>query len=472
MALALNHHQVDHLIGPGRPLDTDKYFIICSDALGNTQTTFEHSTSPTNSGLKMAFPPYNLRDRVKAEHKLVTEGLGIPRLLAVTGISSGAAHSVQFAISYPDFMDGIFPIAGGALGSSQGFFYVPLIASTIASCAGWNGGNYDDNPRECAANALSVLVSYFYTRDWWAQYIDAPEAYTKWRNHWGDYYLDIQDARDLYYLAVSFGRGWVGDTPGFNGNLSAALRSIKARTLFLYNPQDQLHTPQHIEAPGQGDSQCAGGTDQFGRRSPDLLQRRSAGHPGPGRGDTRVPARAEREAQGCTVITRAGGTAMERSPRPDVARRAFLAGTCALGTTSLLGLHHGSAGAQPAPETRKIRFVHAPSICSAPQYLAEELLRLDGFTDVEYLPLGARNGPRALADGRADITMWDVPGLIPHLDAGRPIVLLAGVHRGVMSCSSTSVCARCGTSRGRPWPFNSSGAGIMSWCRACWRTSG
>src|SRR4030095_8356469 len=63
----LNHHQVDHLIGSGRPLDTDKYFIICSDALGNTQTTFEHSTSPTNSGLKMAFPAYNLRDRGKAE---------------------------------------------------------------------------------------------------------------------------------------------------------------------------------------------------------------------------------------------------------------------------------------------------------------------------------------------------------------------------------------------------------------------
>jgi NitT/TauT family transport system substrate-binding protein len=130
------------------------------------------------------------------------------------------------------------------------------------------------------------------------------------------------------------------------------------------------------------------------------------------------------------VITRAGGIATDRSQRSAVARRAFLAGTCALGTTSLLGFHHGSAGAEPAPETRKIRFVHNPSICSAPQYLAEEFLRLDGFTEVEYLPLGARNGPRALADGRADITQWDAPGLIPHLDAGRSIVLLAGVHAG------------------------------------------
>jgi len=47
---AANHHLFDHMIGPGKPLDTDKYFIICPDALGATQTTFEHSTSPTSSG--------------------------------------------------------------------------------------------------------------------------------------------------------------------------------------------------------------------------------------------------------------------------------------------------------------------------------------------------------------------------------------------------------------------------------------
>jgi NitT/TauT family transport system substrate-binding protein len=88
------------------------------------------------------------------------------------------------------------------------------------------------------------------------------------------------------------------------------------------------------------------------------------------------------------------------------------------------------AAAEPPPETTKIRLVHSPSICIAPQYIAEEFLRLDGFTDVQYLPLGTRNGPNVLADGHGDITMWDTPGLIPHLDAGKPVVLLAGVHVG------------------------------------------
>jgi homoserine O-acetyltransferase len=122
------------------------------------------------------------------------------------------------------------------------------MGSIIESCNGWKGGDYDENPKQCATNGLSVLIPYFYSRDWWEQYVDTPEAYTNWRNQWGDYYLDIQDARDLYYLLMSFGRGWVGDTPGFNGDVNAALASIKARALFIFSPQDQFIPPPKGDA--------------------------------------------------------------------------------------------------------------------------------------------------------------------------------------------------------------------------------
>jgi homoserine O-acetyltransferase len=113
-----NHHFFDHMIGPGRPLDTDKYFIICPDTLGATQTGYERTTSATNSGLKMKFPRFNGRDMVNASHRLVTEQFGIARLLAVTGISSGGMDSLQYAVSYPHFIDGIFPVVGSALGTT------------------------------------------------------------------------------------------------------------------------------------------------------------------------------------------------------------------------------------------------------------------------------------------------------------------------------------------------------------------
>ena len=90
-----NHHGMDHLVGPGKGLDTTKYFIIASDTLGNTQVNFAHSTSPTTSGLKMNFPEYTTRDMVHAEYKLVTEGLGINHLVAVTGISWGGGRKLS-----------------------------------------------------------------------------------------------------------------------------------------------------------------------------------------------------------------------------------------------------------------------------------------------------------------------------------------------------------------------------------------
>jgi homoserine O-acetyltransferase len=245
---AAHHHFFDHMIGPGRPLDTDKYFIICPDTLGATQTGYERTTSATNSGLKMKFPYFNGRDMVNASHRLLTEKLGISRLLAVTGISSGGMDSIQYAVSYPQFMDGIFPVVGSTLWTADGRFRGPLAVSILESCQGWDGGNYDVNPKQCATNALSQLVHYFYTEQWWDKYVDTPEAYTQWRNTIGYDYLDVQDARDLYYRFVAFGRGWVGDTPGFGGDLSKALGSIKAKALFIYSPQDRFVQAQHIES--------------------------------------------------------------------------------------------------------------------------------------------------------------------------------------------------------------------------------
>jgi len=121
---------------------------------------------------------------------------------------------------------------------------------------------------------------------------------------------------------------------------------------------------------------------------------------------------------------------MKNSATFDSNRRKFLTGMSILGTATLLAPYRHSEAADGQLETTRIRFAHDPSICTSPQYLAEELLRLEGFTDVQYLPLGARAGPQSVATGQADMTIWAAPALIPNLDAGDPIALLAGVHVG------------------------------------------
>lgn len=111
-------------------------------------------------------------------------------------------------------------------------------------------------------------------------------------------------------------------------------------------------------------------------------------------------------------------------------RRTFLAQSSAMGAAALLGLPD-RAVAQAAPETTRIRFLYDPVICVAPMFLAEELLRLEGFEDVEYVkrPVGATISS-VLAANRADITTVNAPSLMLALDAGRSIVMIAGVHVG------------------------------------------
>ena len=112
-------------------------------------------------------------------------------------------------------------------------------------------------------------------------------------------------------------------------------------------------------------------------------------------------------------------------------RRDFLKGIAAVaGSAGLLGYDLRPAAAEPPPEISKIRLVHAPAICLAPQYLAEELLRLEGFSEIQYVDTPFTRGVSLLEDGRADITMGASPDVVAALDMGRGVLPLAGIHAG------------------------------------------
>jgi NitT/TauT family transport system substrate-binding protein len=114
-----------------------------------------------------------------------------------------------------------------------------------------------------------------------------------------------------------------------------------------------------------------------------------------------------------------------------LSRRRFLGGLTLASTGTLLGTAFGSVAAEPPPETTTIRLVQIPGICIAPMYVAEELLRSEGFTDVQYIRKeGTAWLYKSLASGEADINMAFVAPFIIHVDAGDPIILLGGVHVG------------------------------------------
>jgi len=111
-------------------------------------------------------------------------------------------------------------------------------------------------------------------------------------------------------------------------------------------------------------------------------------------------------------------------------RRHFLGGVTVAGMVGLLGLRPGSIEAEPPPETTTLKIPHVPAACLAPQVVAEDLLRAEGFTDLQYVRSTPGPFTKALAAGEFDLSAMDAPAEVLSLDRGEAIVILAGVHVG------------------------------------------
>jgi NitT/TauT family transport system substrate-binding protein len=118
-------------------------------------------------------------------------------------------------------------------------------------------------------------------------------------------------------------------------------------------------------------------------------------------------------------------------------RREFLDGLTLAGTAGLLGWHPRPVAAEPPPETTTIRWLRSPAICVAPYYVAEELLHGEGFTEVHHVQREAVLWTPAVLSGEVDIVLNFVGPLLVRLDAGDPLVILAGGHVGCFELFGT-----------------------------------
>jgi NitT/TauT family transport system substrate-binding protein len=132
-------------------------------------------------------------------------------------------------------------------------------------------------------------------------------------------------------------------------------------------------------------------------------------------------------------------------------RRAFLRGLTYGGAAGLLGLRSRPAAAASLPETSTIRLYKYPGICLAPQYIAEELLRAEGFADVQYVtvPEGPGRMPERLGSGAVDMTQWYVASFIAEIDRGTGVVILGGVHTGCQELIGTAGIRTIGDLKGK-----------------------
>jgi len=118
-------------------------------------------------------------------------------------------------------------------------------------------------------------------------------------------------------------------------------------------------------------------------------------------------------------------------------RRTFLSRLGLAGAGGLVGLRPRAAAAEAPPETTRLRLGRGPSLCQAPQLVVEELLRGEGFTEFEYVQRDIASTSKLIAAGKTDVDAHFAGPLVIELDAGQPIVLLAGDHVGCFELFGT-----------------------------------
>ena len=155
----------DGLIGPGKTIDTDRYFVVSSNMLGSSYgSTAPRSVDPaTGKPYGPEFPVITLRDIVTAQ-KALLDSLGVRHLVAVAGPSFGGYQAFQWAVTFPDHMRGIVPVVSAPKGAGGEAAVRSLIAQ-LARDPNWNGGRYYDGgglAATLAAMRFATLQRYGY----------------------------------------------------------------------------------------------------------------------------------------------------------------------------------------------------------------------------------------------------------------------------------------------------------------------
>lgn len=238
-AISGNHHRLDFLIGPGKALDPTKYFIVATDAIGNGLTT-----SPSNSATqgRMQFPRFLIRDMVNSQHRLLTEHLGISHVAAVIGPSMGGMQTLQWGVSYPDFMDSLVALVPLARTPAWTITVLEASRKAIMLDPAWNGGNYTSPP----VNGIRLwrdILNFLAARtpDMYRYQFSNPLDVLPWLKQGEDAAIPLFDANDWIYQTWAYDRHDVGTTPGMNGDYGTALRAIKAKTVILVGQKDLLN---------------------------------------------------------------------------------------------------------------------------------------------------------------------------------------------------------------------------------------
>jgi len=243
------HTQNEGMIGEGRALDPNKYFIVVPNMFGNSV-----SSSPSN-----AMPPYNralfpsvsLYDNVSCQHRLVTEVFGIEKIALVTGWSMGAQQTFQWGSLFPDMVERIVPVCGSAKTSRHNFVFLEGVKAAITADDAWAGGAYEKPPLKGLKAMGRVYAGWAVSQAFYREEVYLDLGYPSLEDYLVDFWEARRisaDANDLLSMIWTWQNSDISDNHLYNGDFSKALGAIKAKAIVMPGRTDLYFPPEDNEA--------------------------------------------------------------------------------------------------------------------------------------------------------------------------------------------------------------------------------
>jgi homoserine O-acetyltransferase len=223
---------MESFFGAGLDVDTTRFFLILIDALGNGV-----SSSPSNSvgQPKTLFPQFTIKDMVNTQHKMLVENLNIHHLAAVVGGSMGGCQALQWAVSYPDFMDKVVSIEGTPKFSAYDLLWTNAYIDAVKNDTAYRGGNYDVNP----VVPLSILITQLVITS--PAYLNngvQADSFSSWLTASTVKNPFTVDCNNMLWQIKACAAQDISSLAG--GSLEKAVKMIKAKMLIISNKQDHM----------------------------------------------------------------------------------------------------------------------------------------------------------------------------------------------------------------------------------------
>ncbi len=241
------HADHEWMIGDGEGIDTGRYFVVVPSMFGNGLSSSPSNTPPPFDGAR--FPHHSISDNVRAQHRLLTESFDVQRVQLVIGGSMGAFQTFQWALSHPELVARIMPTGGAASVSPHCFVFLEGVKAALLADPAYAGGDYDARPERGLRAVGRVYAGWalsqaFYRLGLYRQMgHETIEAFLV--DFWEAFFVGL-DANNVLSQLATWQDAHLENTPGYDGDLAAALSSIRAKAFLCPGEKDLYFPPEDM----------------------------------------------------------------------------------------------------------------------------------------------------------------------------------------------------------------------------------